>query len=104
MMYYGWNFLGGKDGRNLKTDELEVSRVYHKFKNKFFQKMVDADTMCSKNKEEYALWKKAAGELELKPEEQVDLMFLEMAFKAGYKSDKILREEMLTDEYCCRAG
>ena len=96
---YGWNFLGGKDGRNLKAESFEVSRVYHKYKNKYFQKMVDTDTMCNKNKEEYILWRKAAKQLELKPEEQVDLMFLEMAYKSARKSEKILREEMNMEEF-----
>ncbi len=31
---YGWNFLGGKDGRNIKKESFEVSRVYHKYKPK----------------------------------------------------------------------
>jgi subtilisin family serine protease len=26
---YGWNFIGGKDGRNVKTDSYEGARVYH---------------------------------------------------------------------------
>ncbi len=96
---YGWNFLGGKDGRNLKTESFEVSRVYHKYKNKYFQKMVDTDTMCNQNKEEYILWRKAAKQLEVKPEEQVDLMFLEMAYKSARKNEKILREEMNLEEF-----
>lgn len=96
---YGWNFLGGKDGRNLKIESFEVSRVYHKYKNKYFQKLVDTDTMCNKNKDEYILWRKAAKQLEVKPEDQVDLMFLEMAYKSAKKNDKILREEMNMDEF-----
>lgn len=96
---YGWNFLGGKDGRNIKTESFEVTRVYHKYKNKYFQKVVDIDTMCNKTREEYELWKKAAKNLETKPEEQVDLMFLEMAFKSARKSERILKEEMNTEEF-----
>jgi subtilisin family serine protease len=29
---HGWNFLGGKDGRNVKEDSYEGARVYHKLK------------------------------------------------------------------------
>jgi hypothetical protein len=32
---YGWNFLGGKDGRNVKTESAEATRIYHRYKNKF---------------------------------------------------------------------
>src|SRR5690606_25832816 len=33
----GWNFIGGKDGRNVKEDSYEMARVYHKFKDQFLQ-------------------------------------------------------------------
>src|SRR5436190_1512970 len=32
---YGWNFLGGKDGRNVKQDSYEAARVYYKLKEKY---------------------------------------------------------------------
>ena len=38
---YGWNFIGGKDGRNVKEDSYEGARVYHKLKEKWAGKEVD---------------------------------------------------------------
>src|SRR5262249_38658588 len=32
---YGWNFLGGKDGRNVEQDSYEGARVYHALKSKY---------------------------------------------------------------------
>jgi len=32
---HGWNFIGGKDGKNVKEDSDEGSRVYHKLKQKW---------------------------------------------------------------------
>jgi hypothetical protein len=32
---HGWNFLGGKDGRNVKKDSYEAARVFNKLKLKF---------------------------------------------------------------------
>ena len=32
---HGWNFIGGKDGRNINKASDEKSRIYHQFKNKF---------------------------------------------------------------------
>ncbi len=29
---HGWNFIGGKDGRNVKDDSQEEGRVYYKYK------------------------------------------------------------------------
>src|SRR5215210_7504529 len=42
---YGWNFLGGKDGRNIKKEAPEVSRIYHRFKGKFDAKNIDEDAL-----------------------------------------------------------
>src|SRR5215203_2634102 len=32
---HGWNFIGGKDGRNVKQDSYEAARVYNKLKAKY---------------------------------------------------------------------
>ena len=32
---YGWNFLGGKDGQNVKEDSYEAARMYHALKKKY---------------------------------------------------------------------
>src|SRR5881398_677062 len=32
---HGWNFLGGRDGRNVNQDSYEGARVYHAYKSKF---------------------------------------------------------------------
>ncbi len=43
---HGWNFIGGKDGRNLKEESLEAARVYYKLKSKWDGKTLattDAD-------------------------------------------------------------
>lgn len=29
---HGWNFLGGKDGRNIKSESAEATRIYHRYK------------------------------------------------------------------------
>lgn len=42
---YGWNFIGGKDGKNVNEDSYEITRVYAKLKSK------------KRNKKEEALYK-----------------------------------------------
>src|SRR5215510_1461452 len=37
---YGWNFLGGRDGKNVKEDSYEAARVYHGQKMKW-EKQID---------------------------------------------------------------
>lgn len=96
---YGWNFLGGKDGRNVKTESAEATRIYHRYKNKFNNKQINESDLSGLDKEQYELWKQAAGIINVKPEEQVELMFLEMACKAVKKHEKILKEEMKRDTF-----
>lgn len=48
--YYGWNFLGGKDGKNVKQDSDEASRVYWKLKNKFGNTIPDTSALKGEEK------------------------------------------------------
>jgi len=96
---HGWNFLGGKDGRNIKTESAEATRIYHRYKAKFYDKKINEDSLAGNDKEQYELWKQAAGIIKAKPEEEVELMFLEMAFKAVKKHEKVLEEEMKKDTF-----
>ncbi len=52
---HGWNFIGGKDGRNVKEDSYESARVYYKLKSKWEGK----DPITKEEKAEYAEFKRA---------------------------------------------
>lgn len=57
---HGWNFIGGKDGKNVKEDNLEVARVYKKLSKKYEGKTAAQ----AKDKKEYAIYLKAKKEIE----------------------------------------
>lgn len=96
---HGWNFLGGKDGRNIKSESAEATRIYHRYKNKFNNKQINEEDLSGDDKEQYELWKRAAKIIDGKTEDQVELMFLEMAYKAVKKHEKVLKEEMKKDTF-----
>ncbi|MEI6087916.1 MAG: S8 family peptidase [Bacteroidota bacterium] len=96
---YGWNFLGGKDGRNVKKCSDERSRIYHHYKAEFLYKTIDTTTLSYDEKSHYTLWKKAASELNFSAEEQTELMYVDITAKAIKKHDKILRKELEQEEY-----
>ncbi len=96
---YGWNFLGGKDGKNLNKASREASRIYHLYKAKFYNKPIDVQSLSSQEKEQYALWKQAASLVEVKPEDEAETMFLEAAYKAVRRHESILKSEIQKDEF-----
>jgi subtilisin family serine protease len=54
---YGWNFLGGKDGRNVKEDSFEAARVYYALKSKYEGK--DGSGLTGDAKAEYEMYVRA---------------------------------------------
>ncbi|CAN5840773.1 S8 family peptidase [soil metagenome] len=56
---HGWNFIGGKDGRSVKEDSYEASRVYWKLKSKWDGKTVNEASLGKADKDEYITFKKA---------------------------------------------
>ncbi len=53
---HGWNFLGGKDGRNVKEDSDEGVRVYYRYKDNWENRKVDLTTLSTKDKLEYQMY------------------------------------------------
>lgn len=96
---YGWNFLGGKDGKNIGTVSSEASRVYHKYKDRFNDSTISVSSLSDEEKEQYELWKHAAQIINVNPDEQVELMFLEMAYKAFRRNEQMLRDDMKKDTF-----
>jgi len=57
----GWNFIGGKDGKNVSKDSYEATRVYGSLKKKY--ENADVNKLGKKEKIEYAKFKKAEDEV-----------------------------------------
>ena len=60
---HGWNFLGGKDGRNVKVDSDERGRVYYGLKDKWDNKEVDKSKLSKADLYEYEMFMKAKDEI-----------------------------------------
>jgi subtilisin family serine protease len=98
---HGWNFLGGKDGRNVKEDSYEGARVYHKFKPLYDGKQPDTAAMNAAEKEQYRMWLKAKDNIIGGQEggDVADLVFLKKALDATLKSDTLLQGILGKKEY-----
>lgn len=53
---HGWNFIGGKDGKNVDKDTYEVTREYVRLKAKY--ENFDSTKVTKKTQAEYDYWKK----------------------------------------------
>jgi subtilisin family serine protease len=87
---HGWNFLGGKDGKNVKEDSYEATRVYHKFRQKFNNE-TNPDALKPEEKEQYKMWLKAKEKIE-GGDGDVDLVMLKRVMQSTTKNDSILRK------------
>lgn len=68
--YYGWNFCGSKDGRNLKKTSSEAARVYHEWKTEFEDKK--EKNIPAEKRFLFQQWKKAEKILEEKSNKAKD--------------------------------
>ncbi len=67
---YGWNFIGGKDGKNVNYDNLEVTRLFRKYDYKY--KNVDPAKLNKKQKKEYDFYLKVKEEIEKQKKEAAE--------------------------------
>ena len=95
---HGWNFIGGKDGKNVKDDSQEEGRVYYQYKDQFED--ANPATLKGEELENYKMWliakKKIMGD---GTDNGVDLLLLKRVVTACIKSDSILQNAMGKAEY-----
>ena len=89
---HGWNFIGGKDGRNVKEDSYEAARVYHKLKTKWESK-TEADAVSATDKKEFADFERAkqktVGDIDPQQAKQIEFMYSKVM-----NGDSVIRKEL----------
>jgi len=101
---HGWNFLGGKDGRNVKVDSDERGRVYYGLKEKWDNKVVNKSTLSKADLYEYEMFLRAKAEITgANPEEEnfseVDVPALKDLLATLKQSDSILKKALGRDTF-----
>ena len=97
---HGWNFIGGKDGSNVKEDSYEGARVYHRLKAKFGSKDIDTATLSLQEKDEYIMWLKVKSKMQDESAGELDaLPNLQRLLEASLKGDSILRKALAQEKY-----
>ena len=97
---HGWNFIGGKDGKNVKDDSQEEGRVYYQYKEEFDNKNIRKDSLSEAEREHYEMWLKAKKKIMGDgSDDGVDLLMLKRVVNACIKSDSIMQVAMGKKEY-----
>ncbi|MGN6530665.1 MAG: S8 family peptidase [Ginsengibacter sp.] len=95
---YGWNFLGGKDGRNVHQDSYEAARVYWKLKDKYSDKSVDTTTMNAAQKAEYATFLRAKDDV-TKGIDPAELLQMQRILPILEKGDSVIQKDLGKTEF-----
>jgi len=92
---YGWNFLGGSDGRNVEKDSYEASRVYHNLKNKYEGKEIDESKLSPDEKREYTMWLRSKIEVgTVDPSSLLNLRIVKGVLKDALEADSLLKGKL----------
>lgn len=98
---HGWNFLGGKDGRNVNEDSYEGARVYHQLKALYADKTIDSTTLPQEQKEQYQMWLKAKAAIEGDASSGggIDVLVMQKILETSLKGDSLLRKGIGKEVY-----
>jgi subtilisin family serine protease len=97
---YGWNFIGGSDGKNVETDSYEAARVYHRLKSKWEGKDITTMKLSKEELEEFAMWKRSEKDVVGDTKTSgLEMIFLKRAYTSALKSDSILKKALAKEKY-----
>jgi subtilisin family serine protease len=96
---HGWNFIGGKDGKNVEQENYEFARLLKKFEPKF-RNIQNMDQLSQQDKEEYELYLKCKEEYNSKLEEFRNMDEMVKTFEVSmFKTDSILKSYLNKEVY-----
>lgn len=91
---HGWNFLGGKDGRNVDKAAAEMTRIYHRYKTKYEDQFIDTNQFNSSEKKNYSIWKQTSDEIKISENDLSSIEYIKMAGNALKKMGALLLKEI----------
>ncbi len=97
---HGWNFLGGKDGRNVSKDSYEAARLYNKLKIKYGSLTLDESSLKPEELAELEMYKKAEKVIvgDINP---LEISFMKKLLPSFLKGDSVIAKDLAKVEYSC---
>lgn len=96
---HGWNFIGGKDGKNVEKDSYEAARVYHRFKNELENIDPTLVKFSAEGYAKYEMWKRAKQEITTESQAGAELIMMKRVYTNLLKSDSILKRALGKDTF-----
>lgn len=94
---HGWNFLGGRDGRNVKEDSYEAARIYHANKARF-ENVTDTSTLSVEDRDLYKTWLRAKKDV-TGSVDQNQMFFINRIYPTLKKGDSVIVQDLKKKEY-----
>ena len=99
---HGWNFIGGRDGRNVHHDTYEVTRLYARLRPRF--ERANPDTLSGAAREDYELWQRVRRDFTARrDEERGYLQQMRMAAGVLTQVTTALKQELKVDSLTVEA-
>lgn len=99
---YGWNFIGGPDGRHVDQDTYEVTRLYARYHARFGD--ANPDTLSGAARDDYQEYLRIVAAFNEKREETLqDLQHVKMIATAVERFNQLLQEHLGTDSLTVEA-
>ncbi len=95
---HGWNFIGGKDGKNVKEDSYEGARVYHQLKQKWDGKEIMESSLSPADLKSYQTYLRAKGKV-VGEIDEAEIGYLKTLYPKFLAGDSVLRKEIGKEEY-----
>jgi subtilisin family serine protease len=95
--FYGWNFIGGKDGTNVHEDSYEAARVYWKLKPKF-DSLTDTTKLNAEDKKDYATFLRAKDKV-VGSVDPTEFLMMQRILPGLEKGDSIISKDLGKTEF-----
>jgi len=95
----GWNFLGNRNGENVRKENLEATRLYHQMKEEYENKTYEYASLNNSEKARFDLWQKVNKKLSLSEEEKFNYRVIKSTSEALAKQDSLLKKALGKSTY-----
>jgi subtilisin family serine protease len=95
---YGWNFIGGKDGKNLHQDSYEGARVYWKLHEKYGDNIPDTANMKPEQRKEVDEYLRAKDKV-IGTVDPKELLFMQRILPPLQRGDSIIAKDLGKTEF-----